>query len=1069
MMRNASVFAVVLCFCGVFLSGFTGSYVLDKVEFESAVESTVVPSYDRIDEVKKHCGSVLSSATDLKPGDSKVYNFKDEFSFMNGDWRQDVGEAPIVPYVDRIYYRRDNFSDGQTPLKLASFWVTDVDYRHKSKKSVSINGVLVLGITLDSLGDRPYGDSHDFRMWPGHTQLSISFQGVYVESKKNNGGERIMCLLGSTMLPSRESDSSDPWEWAKGSGSNYNQPPLLQDDQILLVLRFPMSVSLTNRVIQGEVTSLNPKANLKYFDQVHILSQVSNSANYEFGSEKFVSKACNPYPSSDTIVNGGFDVYKGTGFCEVLGQITGEGNGAFTIVPNWKCNGTNDFCSKLGPFMTDQEIKATNGSFKGVQLLMQNIKCEQTPAKGNVGFAKVAAVFRAVRPLENQYVTAMRSGPSNLTIAAEGIWKSSSGQLCMVGCLGLVDTEGSSCNSRICLYIPMSFSIRQRGIIVGSFSSTDEVNASYFPLSFEKLVRPMDLWNYFRNTRPYYSYSKLEKAGTILERNEPFSLGTVIKKSLLQFPKLEDAEEFIISLSLLSEDLTLQTSAFPDPLPSSRPGTTRTDFGIEILSIGPLFGREYWLNASFVNEETPYHSKAEYTQKQVLLNVSAQITLYGAAFSNFSTLFVEGLYDPHVGKMYLVGCRDVRASWNILLESMDLEAGLDCLSEVIVSYPPTTSRWLVDPTARVSISSQRNDDDPLHFNTVRLQTLPIMYRRQREDILSRRGIEGILRILTLSFAIVCILSQLFYIKHDADSAPLISLVMLGVQALGYCLPLITGAEALFKRMSPEAYESSSFGLEKNQWVHVIDNTVKLLVMVSFLLTLRLCQKVWKSRIRLLTRSPHEPCRVPSDKKVFFVTLAIHVIGYVIVLIIHSTQTRQKPFKIERYSNSTGIYQSPREWETELEEYGGLVQDFFLLPQVIGNILWQIDCQPLKNLYFIGITIVRLLPHVYDYIRSPVPNPYFADEYEFVNPNTDFFSKFGDIAIPCTAIFLAAAVYVQQRWNYEKLSQCLIFRQCRLLPLGSRMYQRLSSKSFEAELASDTNRDHTLETQRDSEE
>ncbi|CAK7356615.1 unnamed protein product [Dovyalis caffra] len=613
----------------------------------------------------------------------------------------------------------------------------DIDRAHRAKKSLSVNGILVMGTTLDSFMERPYDGSPHFQIWSGHTQLSISFQGIYTESKKN-GGERVMCLLGSTMLPSRESDSSNPWEWAKG-GSNYNQPPLLQDDQILLVLRYPMSFTLTSRVIQGEMKSLNSKSNLKYFDEVRILSQLGQSVKYEFGSERFVSKSCAPYPYNDSLVNGGFDIYKGSRFCEILGIITGEGAGPFTIVPNWRCNGTDDYCRKLGPFVSDKEIKATDGGFKGVKLLMQNVKCEQKAARGNASSARVAAGFRAISPLENQYAAAMRSGLSNMTVVAEGIWKSSTGQLCMVGCLGLVDLEGSTCNSRICLYIPLSFSIKQRSIISGSFSSTSGIDDSYFPLSFEKLVHPTELWNYFRNSCPYYSYSKIEQAGVILEKNEPFSFQTIVKKSLLQFPKVEDTETLIIGLSLLAEDLTLHRSAFPDSLPHSQPKIP-TDFQIEVLSLGPMFGR-FW-NVSYADEEILLHNEAQYTEKQLLMNVSAQITLDGEAYSNVSVLFLEGLYDPLAGKMYLVGCRDVRASWNILFESMDLEAGLDCLIEVIVSYPPTTTRWLVNPTARISISSQRNADDPLYFSTVKLQTLPVMYRRQREDILSQRGLKG---------------------------------------------------------------------------------------------------------------------------------------------------------------------------------------------------------------------------------------------------------------------------------------------------------------------------------------
>ncbi|KAJ6406442.1 hypothetical protein OIU84_010041 [Salix udensis] len=185
-------------------------------------------------------------------------------------------------------------------------------------------------------------------------------------------------------------------------------------------------------------------------------------------------------------------------------MITGAGAGSFVIVPNWRCNG-------------------------------------------------VAVVFRAVSRLENQYAVAMRSRFSNMAVVADGIRQSSTGQLYMVDCLGIVDSEGKTCNSN------------------------------------------------------------------------------------------------------LAEDLTLYSSAFPDPLPRSPPRTA-ADFHIHMRK---LFNPD----------------EAQYTEKQLLINVSVQITLDGEAYSNFTELFLEALYDPRAGKMYIVGCRDVRASWNILSESMDQEAG----------------------------------------------------------------------------------------------------------------------------------------------------------------------------------------------------------------------------------------------------------------------------------------------------------------------------------------------------------------------------------------------------------
>ncbi|TQD81521.1 hypothetical protein C1H46_032919 [Malus baccata] len=1017
--------------------------------------SPVTYSYDRIDEVKKECRFVLSSASELKAEDNRIYSIKTELFFVNGDWRQEVGDAPIIPFDDREFEMSLVEDINRTSSNLVSFWVMDVDRAHRSKKSVSVSGVMVLGITKGgSFADYSYEGNPKFQIWPGHSQLTVSFQGIYTESKKN-GGERVMCLLGSTMLPSRETDSANPWEWLKASDENYDQPPLSEDDQILLILHYPATFSLTNRVIQGELRSLNSKSNSKYFDTVHISSQLGKSATYEFGAEKIVSRACDPYPSNDNLIYGGISIYKGPSFCEILQEVTREQ--AFTVLPNWRCNFPGDFCSKLGPFVADKEIRASNGSFKGVKIFMQDIKCEQKNAAGNASSATVSAVFRAVSPLENEYTAAKRSGLNNMTVAAEGIWKSTSGQLCMAGCLGLADVQGGQCNSRICLYIPVSFSIKQRSIIYGSLSSINNSGALYFPLSFEKLVQPTELWNYFRTSSPNYRYTKLDSAAIILEKNEAFSVGTVIKKSLLNFPKLEDTESFQVSLSLLSEDLTLHESAFLDPIRDLH--SPRIDIQMEILSVGPLFGR-FWSpqNSSTAEEETPYHTKAEYTEKQLLMNISAQLTITGKGFSNFSVLFLEGLYDPHVGKMYLVGCRDVRASWKILYESMDLEAGLDCLIEVVVSYPPTTSLWLGNPTASISVASQRNEDDPLFFSTVKLRTLPIMYRKQRESILSRRGIEGILRILTLSLAISGILSQLFYIRHNVDTVPYMSLVMLGIQAIGYSIPLVTDAEALFKRISSDSNATSSYDLENNQWFHILDYTVKFLVMVSLLLALRLCQKVWKSRIRLLTQTPLEPHRVPSDKRVLLTTFAIHFIGYIIVLIIHSMTTSRRYIRTKSYRIARANSHALWEWETELEEYVGLVQDFFLLPQIIGNLVWQIDCKPLRKFYFFAITLVRIFPHIYDYIRAPALNPYFAEDYELVNPTMDFYSKFGDIAIPVTAIILAGIVYAQQRWSYERISQTLTVGQYRLLPLGSRMYERLpsSSMAFEAELVSSVN-------------
>ncbi|PWA57279.1 hypothetical protein CTI12_AA411730 [Artemisia annua] len=1053
----ASGFLLILCF-GLVLG--LSDFSLSQSQSQSSIgsirnEPTMVSNYDRIDEVKKQCRSYLpQTQNDKQPYSKRLFKIKDRMSFVNGDWWQDLDKAPIMPLKLRGLNRLNgsnalssldetetNVYDPSSPSNFVSFWVTNVDRAHRAKNSVNVNGILKLGITIGaSFGSRPHENNPTFTIYPGHSELSISFQGIVSDTDDSNG-ETVMCLLGNTMLPYRYPDKSNPWDWVNEPGY-INQPPLIQDDQILLVIRYPKTFSLTQRGIYGSLKSLNPKTSQKYFDEVRLSSSLSGVVNYEFSSDKLVSKACTPYPYKDEFVDTGVEMYKGADFCLILERFTGQ-DFPLTVVPNWKCNGTNEYCSKLGPFDTDASIKATNGSFKGVLLSIQDVRCEEASLTGknknNRGskFTKVAAVIRVVPPSENYYNVAQRSGLNNMTLSVEGMWEASSGQLCMIGCRGIVDRDFNSCDSRICLYIPLSFSIKQRSIIIGTISNVDEgkpANESYFPLAFEKQVRPYELYDQYTASHPSYKYSKIDLAGSVLERHEPFSFGTVIKKSLLTFPKLNDKDSYLVGLSLLSEDLTLHHPAVPDSGRTRSP--LRADVQFEILSIGPLFGH-YWSqqNDSITEEEIPKESEKTYTEKQLLLNVSGQISLLGlgSEYGNFSSVFVEGLYYPVVGKMYLVGCRDVRASWNVLYDSMDLEDGLDCLIEVVISYPPTTTRWLVNPTARISISSQRNEFDPLFFKSVNLQTVPIMYRAQREDILSRRGVEGMLRVLTLSVGIGLIFSQLFYIKENSDSVPYISIVMLAVQAVGYGIPLVTGAEALFKKS--KSYDEDSSVLQKSQMIQVIDYTVKILVLVSFSLTLRIYQKVWRSRIRLLTRAPLEPNRVPSERGVLIVTAVAHALGFISVLVIHSLQS----------------------WLVELEEYMGLVQDLFLLPQVIGNIMWQINCKPLRKLYFIGLTIIRLLPHVYDYIRSPIPNPYFSEDYEFVNPHLDFYSKIGDVLIPVTAILLAILVHAQQKLGYEKLAGLLDFGKFRVLPRRSVAYERLSPV-VEAEMTSGVDRD-----------
>lgn len=291
-------------------------------------------------------------------------------------------------------------------------------------------------------------------------------------------------------------------------------------------------------------------------------------------------------------------------------------------------------------------------------------------------------------------------------------------------------------------------------------------------------------------------------------------------------------------------------------------------------------------------------------------------------------------------------------------------------------------------------------------------TDPITYQKQRREILSSRDLDGFLRILTLTLAAACILNQLIYIRKNTDGLPFISLIILVIQAIGYFLPLITGFEEMFAPKPSDANEVPYYIAILNPPYKTIDVITKLLTLASFLLTLRLIQKVGKSRIRLLTRTPLEPHRVPSDKKVL-VPMIIHAIGFLIIFVCYSLCSRTA----DNVGNNNG---QVHKWTTEVKEYIGLVEDFFLLPQFFGNFLWQTDYAPLRKVYYMGVTVVRLLPHLYDIVRPPMPMPFLEKGPEFADPHLDFYSKFWDVAIPAMATVFAGVVYVQQRWVPDTL-------------------------------------------------
>ncbi|KAK2967767.1 hypothetical protein RJ640_029663 [Escallonia rubra] len=935
-------------------------YTASFNDFAFPDDSSVVFTYNRSPEIEHQCRTFLSSPLELKLYDDLGFQLKNELSFFNGDWEQEIGGAPIVPFDDSDMPM--DSSSLTSPWRLVSFEVKDVNPVHLSQNTVSLRGVLTIGISRNStfLSD----SASNFHMRPGMSALRVDFEGVYIE-REENGGERLACLLGNSTLPIRRDD-----DHVSNMENNFDmtykrEPQLMQNDQILLVLRYPKVFNLTQRAIRGEMRSLTERGNFEYFDNIYISAQLGGHTNYQFSSEQLMSKTCDTTPLEDEMVEDSVNMFESSEICHVLKRFTKE---FYSIAPNLKLSGSgrDDHSNRLGPFLLGRDIKAVDRSYKNFRLVMQNVRCEQENLENKSSDARVSAVLRLYPATMDGYVAAVRSGLSGMTLSVEGTWNSSKGQLCMVGCLGVL---GSGYDSRITMYFPRSLSNKQRSIISGSITSIKTGIDSDPPILFGAVMRFPNLWfdhSWYCKSFLSYNYSMTALASAFKERSQPSKLITTVRQLLLTYPAMEDREELIGRLDFLAHDLYI--GAFIGPNLLGYGHMPETFVQINVLSLGPLLGRYDHLvyrDGSLVGAPADISKSAALNVSLDLVFIEAPIKLREKSYNHVEKLYLEGLYDPLAGEMYLIGCRKV------VVESVNVERGLDCLIDVKIEYSSETTRWLINPTATITITSQRNESDLLYFSPISLQTFMIHDRKHAEHVLFRKIFEGALRILLQSVSVALILSQFSYMKKNSEVIPYVSLVMLALQIFLYSYTLINNSEILFKSSESNSYKKRAYSfVEYQTFLKVLDYTGKLLVLAALILTTRLFKLVLKSRRLLIARGVSKSRRVPNDVRVLLVTLAVQSCWLMFTRLIQFGEMLnlgKDPITLHGYVQQI--------WTLKLAIYFRMVQDFVPLPQIIANRLWKTRViNPVRKAYIHGFLMITLLLIFYDNVRDRVDYP-----------------------------------------------------------------------------------------------
>ncbi|XP_048564256.1 uncharacterized protein LOC125544566 [Triticum urartu] len=351
----------------------------------------------------------------------------------------------------------------------------------------------------------------------------------------------------------------------------------------------------------------------------------------------------------------------------------------------------------------------------------------------------------------------------------------------------------------------------------------------------------------------------------------------------------------------------------------------------------------------------------------------------------------EGVYDPKRGILCMVGCREHNDS-------------TDCQILVTVKFASLDARGKGHGTG--VISSLRDKSDRLYFDKIDIG-LYGMYSDQVSEAISRMDLEGIMLVASTTLSCVFTVLQILRTKNNPEAAPATSITMLAILTLGYLTPLVLNFDALFtsRRSRYSLYWTSD-------WREVKEVVMRAPTLLAFVLQLRLLQLVWSGRRRPADQSnTATPSPVVSERIVLQICLPLYVLGGALAAAVHVINVRaanEEPLVVRIGGEPATI------WE-DLVSYGGLILDGFLLPQIILNAsLAGSGLRAISPWFYAGVTMTRVMPHVYDVVRRQVYEPSMSSSDLYASPRGDLFGVAWDIIIPCGAGVLAVLVFLQQR-------------------------------------------------------
>lgn len=553
-----------------------------------------------------------------------------------------------------------------------------------------------------------------------------------------------------------------------------------------------------------------------------------------------------------------------------------------------------------------------------------------------------------------------------MAMVAEGIWVQTKNQLCLIACRvktfidALADNVVDDCTIGINLAFPAVLTIESRSTTVGHiWSKLNETSAGYFKsLLFQSFGFNSEYDNSLR-----YKYTKMDAMKKYCTK------GDVHKSRKKRYPNPRNIRDFVFYLFMTTSKGKLG-SGFLNP-----------------LALG----------------ETIYHypsmdHPAYVVNNESVWNISYSLTLTYRQNAPFNSpdateISAEGIYNTKTGMICMVGCR----SPSFVKQGNYLDSK-DCSILINIQIPPLNP----EPGEHLNgtIRSTRANWDPLFFKTLEVSS-HVMYTGQADHLVWRMDIEITMILISLTFSCLFVGLQLLHTNKHPGVLSSISITMLVFLTLGHMIVLVLNFEAFLRNHKKQNVLQGSGG-----WLEVNEVVVRLMTMAAFLSHFHLLQVVWSARSANEGRNG----LWLAERKTIQLCLLTYIAGGFIAWLVH-------PRSLKTLHQVPHLTFETRQshWE-DMQSYAGLIIDGFLFPQVIHNALCDSKESSLAPPFYVGTTILRALPHVYDAYRSIHYIPHFDSSFIYARPNGDLYSLAWDIIIPCGGVLFALVIYIQQRFG-----------------------------------------------------